>query len=310
MAEGTTDDPLPAAEDDAVPAWAAVVITFESGDLLLGAVDSLLADASAGVPEIVVVDNGSTDGSVARLRASRPSVRVVEPDRNLGYAAGANAGIVYTRAPVVVVCNADLVARAGTAATVLERFASEPGIAAVGPRVVDVHGVTYPSARAQPAIADAVGHALLGAWRPDNRFTRRYHQRGIDPSTGRDVDWVSGAAIWLRRSALDSIGGWDEAYFMYVEDVDLCWRLRRAGWRVAYEPRGLVTHVQGASTALRPLRMIVEHHRSWYRFADRRWEGPRRLLLVPVAAFLALRAALLVVLEALPVAARRRRAAR
>jgi GT2 family glycosyltransferase len=77
---------------------------------------------------------------------------------------------------------------------------------------------------------------------------------------------------------------------MYVEDVDLCWRLRRAGWRVAYEPAGRVTHVQGATTARRPYRMLVEHHRSLWRFAERRWEGPRRVLLAPAAAFLAFRA--------------------
>ena len=279
-------------------AWAAVVVAFESGDHLLGAVSSLLADASAGVPEVVVVDNSSRDGSVAQVRATWPSVQVVTPTRNLGYAAGANAGIACTQAAVVAVCNPDLVQAVGTSAAVLERFDREPGIGAIGPRVVDVHGAIYPSARAQPSIVDAVGHAVLGAWWPNNSFTRRYHQRDADTGVARDVDWVSGASMWLRRDALDSVGGWDEAYFMYVEDVDLCWRLRRAGWRVVYEPRGLVTHVQGASTAHRPLRMIVEHHRSWYRFADRRWRGARRALLAPVAVFLAVRAALLVALEA------------
>jgi len=103
---------------------------------------------------------------------------------------------------------------------------------------------------------------------------------------------VSGAAVWLRREALDDVGGWDERYFMYMEDVDLCWRLRGAGWGVAYEPAGRVVHVQGASTARRPYRMIVEHHRSVWRYADARWRGPRRLLLGPAAAYLALRAVL------------------
>jgi N-acetylglucosaminyl-diphospho-decaprenol L-rhamnosyltransferase len=103
----------------------------------------------------------------------------------------------------------------------------------------------------------------------------------------------------LRRSAVDSVGGWHERYFMYMEDFDLCWRLRRLGWRVAYEPGGRVTHVQGASTAKRPYRMIVEHHRSAYRFLARRWRGPRRILLLPAAVFLTLRAAVDVVARAL-----------
>jgi N-acetylglucosaminyl-diphospho-decaprenol L-rhamnosyltransferase len=103
---------------------------------------------------------------------------------------------------------------------------------------------------------------------------------------------VSGAAIWLRRDAIEAIEGWDEGYFMYVEDVDLCWRLRRAGWRIAYEPGGEVTHVQGVSASQHPYRMIAEHHRSLYRFATKRWRGLRRLLLLPAALFLSVRAVL------------------
>jgi N-acetylglucosaminyl-diphospho-decaprenol L-rhamnosyltransferase len=79
---------------------------------------------------------------------------------------------------------------------------------------------------------------------------------------------------------------------MYMEDVDLCWRLRRLGWRVGYEPAGHAVHVQGASTARTPYRMIVAHHRSAFRFAERRWHGPRRLLLVPAAVLLAVRASI------------------
>jgi N-acetylglucosaminyl-diphospho-decaprenol L-rhamnosyltransferase len=140
---------------------------------------------------------------------------------------------------------------------------------------------------------------VLGRLFPRNRFTRRYRRLDADWDEPRDVDWVSGALVFLRRRALDSVGGWDERYFMYMEDVDLCWRLRRVGWRVAYDPAGRATHVQGASTAGRPYRMIVEHHRSVYRFAARRWQGARRLLLVPAACFLSVRAAVDMVARAL-----------
>jgi N-acetylglucosaminyl-diphospho-decaprenol L-rhamnosyltransferase len=98
--------------------------------------------------------------------------------------------------------------------------------------------------------------------------------------------------VFLRRSAVDSVGGWDERYFMYMEDVDLCWRLRRLGWRVGYDPAGAAVHVQGASTEGHPYRMILEHHRSAYRFASRRWQGLQRALLPPTALFLAVRALL------------------
>jgi N-acetylglucosaminyl-diphospho-decaprenol L-rhamnosyltransferase len=267
-----------------------VVVNFEAGPLLLDCVRSLLADDSAGVPDVVVVDNGSLDGSVAALLAAIPHVTVVDPGGNVGYATAANRGIAATSAPVVAVSNADLVVAPGTALAMLARLDAEPDLAAVGPALFNPDGSQYPSARAHASTIDAVGHAVLGRAFPRNRFTRRYRELDARWDRPRDVDWVSGALMYLRRSALDSVGGWDERYFMYMEDFDLCWRLRRLGWRVAYEPSGHVVHVQGASTARRPYRMIVEHHRSAYRFLARRWRGARRLLLLPAACFLTVRA--------------------
>jgi len=274
------------------PRWSVVVVNYEAGEQLVGCVLSLLADTSAGgAPEVVVVDNGSTDGSAEELAAALPGVRLVRPGTNLGYATAANRGIAATTAPVVAVCNPDIELEPGTAAALLARFDAEPDLGALGPMVRNRDGSVYPSARSVPTVGDAVGHGVFGLVRPRNRFTRRYRELDADPNRARDSDFVSGAAIWLRRGALEAIDGWDEGYFMYVEDVDLCWRLRRAGWRVAYEPGGSVVHVQGASTARHPYRMILEHHRSLARFAAKRWHGVKRLLLVPAAAFLAVRAA-------------------
>jgi len=282
---------VPANETE--PDWAAVVINYEAGAALCDCVRSLLADTSAGrPPEVVVVDNGSSDGSAAAVARSLPAVKVLYPGANLGYARAANLGIAATHAPVVAVCNPDLEVEDGAAGALVPRLAAEVDLGAVGPLIRNTDGTIYPSARSDPRVRDAVGHGLLGfVWRT-NPFTRRYRQLDADPSRPRDVDWVSGAAVWLRRDALDTVGGWDERYFMYVEDVDLCWQLRRRGWRVGYEPGAVVTHVQGATTAKHPYRMITEHHRSLYRFASKRWRGARRLALPLAAAFLAVRAAL------------------
>jgi N-acetylglucosaminyl-diphospho-decaprenol L-rhamnosyltransferase len=274
------------------------VVTYEAGSLLRDCVASLLADTSAGAPEVVVVDNGSHDGSVEALRAEIPHVDVRVANRNLGYAAAANLGIASTRSPVVAVCNADVRVAPGTAAAMVRRLDAEPDLGALGPLVLQPDGSPYPSARRVPSLTDAVGHGIVGPVRADNRYTRRYRELDEDPRRARDVDWVSGAAVWLRRAALDAVGGWDEGYFMYVEDVDLCWRLREAGWRIGYEPAGQVVHVQGASTARHPYRMIVAHHRSLLRFATKRWRGWRRVLLVPAACFLGMRTVVALVARA------------
>jgi len=277
---------------EATARWAAVIVNFESGDLLAECVRSVIADTSAGPVEVVVVDNGSADGSVARARAACPGLRVVPAPGNVGYARAANLGAAVTAAPVVAVLNPDLVVRPGTAAALVDRLVGEPSLGAVGPRIRDRDGSDYPSARSLPSIPVAVGHGLLGLWWPTNPFTARYRQLDADPERARSVDWVSGAAIWLRRSVLDAVGGWDERYFMYVEDVDLCWRIRNAGFVVAYEPGGEVVHVQGAVTGRRPYRMILEHHRSAWRFAKRRLRGIRSVLLPGAAVYFAIRAVL------------------
>jgi N-acetylglucosaminyl-diphospho-decaprenol L-rhamnosyltransferase len=266
---------LPTDADGEPPRWAAVVVNYQGGDRVVACVRSVLADSSAGPVELVVVDNGSTDDSVARLRAALPEVRVVRAPGNVGYARAANLGAASTRAPVVAVMNVDLVVEAGAARALLGRLDREARLGAVGPQ-----------------------HAILGLWRPDNRYSRQYRLLDADPAAPRLVDVVSGAAIWLRRAALDQVGGWDERYFMYLEDTDLCWRLRGTGWDVAYEPAAVVVHEQGAITARQPYRMLLEHHRSAWRFARVRYTGARAVLLPFAAVFLAARAALAIVVQA------------
>jgi N-acetylglucosaminyl-diphospho-decaprenol L-rhamnosyltransferase len=270
-------------------AWAAVVVNYRAGSLLTDCVRSILADSSAGEVELVVVDNGSNDGSVEALQKAVPAAHVISAPGNVGYARAANLGIAATRAPIISVFNSDLTMEPGTAKAMLARFDEEPGLGACGPRIRNVDGSDYPSARRSPSVPLAVAHGLLGLWWPTNPFTARYRQLDADPSQPRSVDWVSGAAVWLRRGALDAVGGWDERYFMYVEDLDLCWRLRRAGFDVGYEPAGVVTHVQGASTSRSPYRMLVQHHRSAWRFARRRLTGAGVVLLPFAALYLVAR---------------------
>jgi N-acetylglucosaminyl-diphospho-decaprenol L-rhamnosyltransferase len=277
-----------------------VVVNYENGPLLVQCVESVLGDDSAGPVELVVVDNGSSDGSVDALQRAFPDVHVVRAPGNVGYSRAANLGIAATRAPVVAVLNADTRLDRGTAAALLHRLDTQPRVGACGPRVKNLDGTDYPSARRMPSVPLAVMHGLLGLWWPTNPFTRRYRQLDVDPAQPRVVDWVSGAALWLRRDALDAIGGWDERYFMYLEDVDLCLRLRNRGWDIAYEPAGVVWHVQGASTSRVPYRMLLEHHRSAWRFAKTRLTGPRVVLLPFAGMYLAARCALAMLSHAWP----------
>jgi N-acetylglucosaminyl-diphospho-decaprenol L-rhamnosyltransferase len=266
----------------------AVVVNHEAGDALAACVASLRAE---GVAAVTVVDNASTDGSVASLRGADPEVVVIETGTNAGYGAGANRGIDGVGTELVLVSNPDLTVHPGALATLAAVLGADPTLAIVGPKILEPDGTRYPSARPFPSLLDAAGHALLGDLVPTNPFTRRYRMGYLDADEVTEVDWVSGACFLARRRALEELHGFDESYFMYAEDADLCWRARRAGWGVAYVPGAVVTHLQGISTAQQPYRMLAAHHRSVLRFATKTERGWRRLALPAMAAFLALRLA-------------------
>ncbi|HEY5251999.1 MAG TPA: glycosyltransferase family 2 protein [Acidimicrobiales bacterium] len=268
-----------------LPDLSVVVVNHDAGDSLGAFLSTLRAE---GVVEVVVVDNASSDGSSDGVDTD-PSVRVIRTGANLGYGSGANRGLAVTGAELVLVSNPDVSVHPGALATLMAAFAGDRTLAIAGPRILAEDGSRYPSARRFPSAVTAVGHALLGIIAPENRFSRRYRMADLDPSSPSSVDWVSGACFMARRRALEELGGFDESYFMYMEDLDLCWRAHRAGFTVAYVPGAVVTHQQGLSTARRPYRMLLAHHRSAFHFASERAEGWRRATLPAVALVLATR---------------------
>ena len=269
------------------PRVSAVVVSYNSAAYLPDCVRSL---RSEGVDEVVVVDNASSDASVQTVLATDPAVDVVETGGNLGFGSAANRGVARTEGDYMLILNPDTVVEPGTVKALVEALVRDPGLAVVGPRMENVDGTLYPSVRRFPNMGVAFGHAFLGLVWPRNRFTRSYRMLDWDHDRpAADVDWVGGACFLVRRSAFDAVAGFDEAYFMYVEDVDLCWRLGRAGWRIGYEPAGRVVHVLAGSSRHHPYRMIAEHHRSLLRFVSKSTEGPRRALLPVIAAGLAAR---------------------
>jgi len=267
----------------------AVIVNYNTRDHMLACVASLRSEA---VADIVVVDNGSRDGSAEALTAADPAARFVATGANLGYGAAANLGAAVSTEDFVLVCNPDIVLMEGCVAALADAMAHDPGLAIVGPRIEDGDGRLYPSPRRFPGVGVALGHAFVGLVAPRNRYTRSYRMLDADHTRSTGADWVSGACFLARRVAWEDLQGFDEAYFMYAEDVDLCWRAGQAGWRVGFEPEARVVHIQGASTDQVPYRMIVQHHRSLLRYFRRTSAPLARPLLPVVAAGLAVRAAL------------------
>ncbi|MEX2549132.1 MAG: glycosyltransferase family 2 protein [Nitriliruptoraceae bacterium] len=276
---------MSASDGERRPGLAVVLVTHDTRSEVLGAIGSLAVDPDrpAGI-QLVVVDTGSSDGTAAAVREAAPEATVLRLV-NTGFARAANAGIRATSAEVVVLANADVRFSAGAVARLATTLREDPRLAAVGPQVRFPDGARQASARRELSLATLVGHGLLGRLVPQNRWTGRYHARDLDPTLARDVAWLSGCAVALRRSAVVAIGGFDPGYFLYVEDVDLGERLRAAGWRLRYDPRAVVEHRVGASTSQARLRALRHHAESLHRYLAPRLHGPGRLLrpLLPLA---------------------------
>ena len=252
----------------------AVIVDFHAGDVLVGCLDSL---ANNGVSDVVVVNNGPRGASDASIVGRE--VTLVEPEANLGYGRGVNRGVAaVARRELLIVSNPDVVVHPGAVDALIEFMDEHPAVGIAGPTILNVDGSTYPSARLFPNPFLAMMHALLAPLWPANPWTAKYRA----PARDGHVDWVSGAFFITRFELFERLGGFDERYFMFAEEMDLCWRVGRAGYSVATCPAAVITHIEGVSREKAPRAMIIAHHRSAMRFEVQTARGWRRLL-VPLA---------------------------
>ncbi len=271
---------------------AVVVINYNAGESVIDCLHAIAAESPA---EIVVIDNASTDGSDERIARERPDVRLVRNATNTGFAAAANQGVRETRAPSVLLLNPDAIVRPGTLHALEDTLAAHPRAGAVGALVLNPNGTVQPTKRAFPTLGQSLLHGLLGVVWPNNPGTRAYTLADASFDRERTVDWVAGTAVALRRTAFEGVAGFDEAFFFFVEDVDLCRRLWDAGWEVWFEPRAVVEHAWGTSWTQRPLKFLWIHQRSLFRYATKHRRGAWVLAYPFIAAGLVLRFVLLAI---------------
>lgn len=262
----TTPSPPPTSS----PTVRIVVVTYNSRAYLEAFLTSV-GHAAADPPRVTVVDNGSLDGTVDDVAAD-PHLQLLETGRNLGYGAAANAGVAESSEEWVLVSNPDIRFEPGSLDELLVVARRWPMAGVLGPRIHTAEGRLYPSARELPSLGRGVGHALFGWVWPTNPWTASYRRETGAPVEGT-TGWLSGACLLLRREAFDSVGGFDEGYFMYFEDTDLCERVAKAGWDVVYAPSAVVEHRGGHATVSRADAMSLAHHRSAYRYLARRYSG-------------------------------------
>lgn len=279
-----------------------ILVSYRSPAQLLAGLRALRADADASglALDVVVVDNDSRDGTLEILAREAPEVRVIANRENVGYARAVNQGLAATGGDFALVLNPDCEVRAGALRALLGHAAANPRTALTGPRIVNPDGTLEYSARAFPDHLTFFfnRYSLLTRLFPGNPCSRRYLLSDWDHASVRSVDWITGACMLARRTAVAEVGGMDEAFFMFNEDVDWCRRMGQAGWAVDYEPAATVMHHVGASRSRVAARVIWSRHLGMIHYF-RKHHPTSPLLALPAEAFILLRAVAMLALNAL-----------
>ena len=280
-----------------MPALSVVIVNWNTLDLLRACLASLRAQPAAGGTEVIVVDNGSSDGSPAMVAAEFPEVRLFALTENRGFGGGNNLGFAESRGRVLLALNSDTEVHPGAMDALVAAFDDDPAIGAAGARLLNTDGTIQLSCRRFPDWKTAFFHrySLMTRLFPNNRFSRQYLMTDAAHDRPRRPDWVSGACLAVRGEVYQAVGGLDEDYFMYAEDVDWCYRIRKAGWEIAYVPDARVTHHIGRSTRKAPYRMIYQRHRSMWTFYRKHYSRGVTLVDVATALGIAGRCAMLTV---------------
>ena len=260
---------------------AIVIVSYNTRNDLCACLRSLHATPPDVSHDIVVVDNASSDGSVAAVRAAWPSVRVLEMERNAGFAAATNAGVRASESELVLWLNSDTVVPPGSLDQLVRALDRDQEAAVAGPRLVDARGAVELSFGRMISPWNEARQKLLGiglargAW-PATQWIERRTRRAHHP------DWVSGACLLVRRAAGDAAGWLDERFFLYAEDVDFCAAIRAGGGRILFTPAAEIVHARGRSGAVDPIATLTARRQSQIAFYAKhhpRWAGVLRLYL-------------------------------
>lgn len=231
-----------------------IIVNFNTKDILKNCIDSIIRESSNFSYEIIVVDNGSTDGSTAMVKENFPEAKLVENRENIGFAAANNQGVQIAKGKFILFLNSDTVIIDNAIKGTLDFMRQKDDIGIVGCKLLNSDMTLQPSCYFFPSL---FRHTLVQKAIPRILVPRKFHDHIENMITRwdyghmRDVDYVRGAFLMIRRSVFEEIGLLDEDFFMYGEEADFCWRVKDFGWRVVFFPGASVIHLGGASVKLK-----------------------------------------------------------
>lgn len=264
----------------------AVVISFNGMQFLPECLRTLVEDLEGLSHEIIIVDNGSSDGSVEFIRDNYPQTQLIENKTNVGFAKAVNEGIKTAKGKYLYILNQDLRFRKGTARSLLDRIKQDDTIGMIGPKFVGFDGRLQWSARAFPSYRHIIYRALfLDRLFPRHPEFSSWRMGWFDHEHERFVDQPMGAVMLIPREVVERVGYMDENFPLLFNDVDYCRRMKEAGYRLLYYPGAVVEHFVGGSTKKMPVKLRIASHRSLYRYL-RKYARPAEYPLLWLSGFL------------------------
>lgn len=247
-----------------------IILNWNGGPVLLDCLASIYEHPASLPFEVIVVDNASTDGSPEQAAARFGQVRLLRNKRNLGFAAGNNRGMAIARGRYFLLLNNDALVLDGALDALIAEAQAYPEAGIIGPKLINPDGTLQRSCGIFPSLlTELLDQTMLHRLFPLYKMRYRAYQ------APREVDWVTGACMLVRRELYEQIGGLDEGFHMFLEDVDWCLRARRAGWVVRYTPKATVVHLKGYSSRSVLPDMLVEDQRSVFRFFRKHYSRHR-----------------------------------
>ena len=232
--------------------------------------------------EIFVVDNASRDGSVGMVRDHFPDVFLIANQGNRGFAAANNQAIRLAKGRFVIFLNPDTVVNGNALATMVRFMDDHPEAGAIGPKLLNVDGSVQHSIRRFPTFSIALhDNTILGRMLLFRRRVEDYKMEDFSFDRVEEVDATSGAALMVRKDVLDEVGPMDEGYFMFIEELDLCQRIRAKGHKIYFIPDAVITHLGGESRRQNPGELVIVGQNSLMRYFTK-FEGPRKTLLFKI----------------------------
>jgi N-acetylglucosaminyl-diphospho-decaprenol L-rhamnosyltransferase len=239
-----------------------IIVNYYSSATLKNCLESVYQTLRNISFEVIIVDNSQNDPGMASLKESYPQVRVIQSSNNIGFAKANNQAALFAQGKTLLFLNPDTLLADQAIEGMVTHLESNLDIGALGPKVLNTDGTLQYSCRRFPTLMTGFfnRYSLLSRWFPSNPYTVQYLMKDFNHDENREVDWLSGCCLMVPHTIFKKAGGFDEHYFLFNEDIDLCRAIGQNGFKVMYFPLAKITHHVSTSNSKVPARIIIQRH--------------------------------------------------